>query len=108
MRRRISIRGCGRPSVRPSPVIFSRVLGASCAVYPALFSYARDCFIRQGIFSSGKLFFHQARDSFIRQLVFKSDGRRHGLKAPPFRVSTGNEANEAPLKEKGAAMYVLS
>ena len=26
------------PSVRPSPVIFRRVLGASCAVYPALFS----------------------------------------------------------------------
>ena len=24
-------------SVRPSPVIFRRVLGASCAVYPALF-----------------------------------------------------------------------
>ena len=26
-----------RPSVRPSPVIFKRVLGASCAVYSALF-----------------------------------------------------------------------
>ena len=26
------------PSVRPSPVIFGRVLGASCAVYPALFN----------------------------------------------------------------------
>ena len=45
MRRCISIRGCVRPSVRwsvrpsvrPSPVIFKRVLGASCAVYPALF-----------------------------------------------------------------------
>ena len=51
MRRRISIRGCVRPSVGPSvrrsvrrsvgPVLFSRVkvriLGASCAVYPALF-----------------------------------------------------------------------
>ena len=49
MRRRISIRGCVRPSVgpsvgrsvrrsvRPTPVIFKRVLGASCAVYPALF-----------------------------------------------------------------------
>ena len=44
MRRRISIRGCVRPSVRPSVgpsvrlsrVIFNRVLGASCAVYPAL------------------------------------------------------------------------
>ena len=42
MRRRISIRGCVRPSVRrtvgrsgtPSLI---RVLGASCAVYPALF-----------------------------------------------------------------------
>ena len=50
MRRRISIRGCVRPSVRrsvrqsvrrsvgPSRVIFERILGASCAVYPALFS----------------------------------------------------------------------
>ena len=28
-----------RPSVRPSPVIFKRVLGASCAVYPALFFF---------------------------------------------------------------------
>ena len=28
-----------RPSVRPSPVIFRRVLGASCAVYPALFMW---------------------------------------------------------------------
>ena len=28
-----------RPSVRPSPVIFRRVLGAPCAVYPALFAY---------------------------------------------------------------------
>ena len=45
MRRRISIRGCVRPSVRrsvgpsvrPSPVIFRRGLGASCAVYQALF-----------------------------------------------------------------------
>ena len=49
MRRRISIRGCVRPSVlrfvrpsvrpsvRMSRVIFRRVLGASCAVYPALF-----------------------------------------------------------------------
>ena len=27
-----------RPLIRPSPVIFKRVLGASCAVYPALFS----------------------------------------------------------------------
>ena len=44
MRRRISIRGCVCPSVRPSvgpsvgpsPVIFKRILGASCAVYPAL------------------------------------------------------------------------
>ena len=26
-----------RPSVRPSPVIFKHVLGASCAMYPALF-----------------------------------------------------------------------
>ena len=34
MRRRISIRVV---SVRPSPVIFRRVPGASCAVYPALF-----------------------------------------------------------------------
>ena len=55
MRSRISIRGCVRPSVgpsvrrsvrwsvrrsvRPSPVIFRRVLGASCAVYPALLSF---------------------------------------------------------------------
>ena len=41
MRRRISIRGRVRPSIRPSVclsrVIFKRVLGASCAVYPALF-----------------------------------------------------------------------
>ena len=49
MRRRISIRGCVRPSVGPSVrrsvrssvrlsrVIFRRVLGASFAVYPALF-----------------------------------------------------------------------
>ena len=43
MRRRISIRGCVRPSVRPSVrmsrVIFEgekRLLGASCAEYPAL------------------------------------------------------------------------
>ena len=46
MRRRISIRGCVRPSlrrsVRPSPVIFKRVLGASFAVYPALFSLSSD------------------------------------------------------------------
>ena len=51
MRRRISIRGhvrrsvgpSVRPSVRPSRVIFERykvcILGASCAVYPALFLY---------------------------------------------------------------------
>ena len=45
MRRRISLTGCVRPSVGPSVrpsvrlsrVIFKRVLGASCAVYPALF-----------------------------------------------------------------------
>ena len=47
MRRRISIRGRVRPSVGPSvrrsvcPVLFRRwkvrILGASCAVYPALF-----------------------------------------------------------------------
>ena len=50
MRRRISIRGCVRPSVRQSvgpsvgrsvPSYFqrwkARILGASCAVYPALF-----------------------------------------------------------------------
>ena len=45
MHRCISIWGCVRPSVcpsvgrsvGPSPVIFKRVLGASCAVYPALF-----------------------------------------------------------------------
>ena len=40
MRLRISIRGLVRPSirrsVRPSRVIFRRLLGASCAVYPAL------------------------------------------------------------------------
>ena len=29
-----------RPSVRSSPVIFRRVLGASCAMYPALFSFS--------------------------------------------------------------------
>ena len=34
---RRSVRRSVRPSVRPSPVIFRRVLGASCAVYPALF-----------------------------------------------------------------------
>ena len=42
MRRCISIRGCVcpsvGPSVRPSPVIFRRVRGASCAVYPVLFN----------------------------------------------------------------------
>ena len=41
MRRRISIRGRVRPSVGPSVrlsrIIFRRVLGASCAVYPAFF-----------------------------------------------------------------------
>ena len=48
MRRRISIRGRVRPSVGPSVrpsvrlsrVIFRRVLGASCAVYPALFHFS--------------------------------------------------------------------
>ena len=52
MRLRISTRGCVRPSVGPSVrpsvrrsvgpsrVIFRRVLGASCAVYPALFPKA--------------------------------------------------------------------
>ena len=44
MRRRISIRGCVRPSVGPSvPRYFRRwkvrLLGASCAVYPALISF---------------------------------------------------------------------
>ena len=46
MRRRISIRGRVRPSVRPSVrlsrVIFRRVLGASCAVYPALLSRTKN------------------------------------------------------------------
>ena len=32
-----SVRRSVRPSVRPSPVLFKHVLGASCAVYPALF-----------------------------------------------------------------------
>ena len=46
MRRRISIRGRVRPSVRMSvPCYFRRwkvrILGASCAVYPALFSGKR-------------------------------------------------------------------
>ena len=31
------------PSVRPSPVIFKRDLGASCAVYPALFAVLNLC-----------------------------------------------------------------
>ena len=52
MRRRISIRGRVRPSVRPSVgpsvrlsrVIFKRVLGASCAVYPALFLFCLSFF----------------------------------------------------------------
>ena len=50
MRRRISIWGRVRPSVRlsvcPSRVLFRRwkvrVLGASCAVYPALFFYIKS------------------------------------------------------------------
>ena len=35
----VSVRPSVRPSVRLSRVIFSRVLGASCAVYPALFFF---------------------------------------------------------------------
>ena len=35
----VSVRPSVRRSVGPSPVIFKRVLGASCAVYPALFLF---------------------------------------------------------------------
>ena len=38
MHRRISIRGCVRPSARPSITPLKRVLGGSYAVYPALLS----------------------------------------------------------------------
>ena len=50
MRRRIFIIGRVRPSVRPSVrlsrPIFRRVLGASCTVYPALFSWLWNLSLR--------------------------------------------------------------
>ena len=50
MRRHISIRGCVRPSVRPSvrrcvTPSLRRVLGASCAVYSALFKFKLHCLL---------------------------------------------------------------
>ena len=47
---RLSVGPSVRRSVRPSPVIFKRVLGASCAVYPALFlSVPVSFFLARGL-----------------------------------------------------------
>ena len=79
MRRRISIRGgvrlSGRRSVRLSRVIFRRVLGASCAVYPALFLYEMN--VRLHIVSTHCLWGLQAElvGDALRESVSKVAGR---------------------------------
>ena len=99
---RLSVRQSVDPSVRrsvhPSPVIFKRVLGASCAVYPALFLYCVCLSVCLSVSERIKKFYRCANsifriDGYSDELVMLQLAESHCIPLLTYAIEIVHVAN---------------